>query len=98
MATAQLAYRVPQIDGLQVQIGAKYTGRTPLRADNTIDVDGYTLVGLGASYDTLVGGRAMTIRASVNNLFDRKYWMYQYANYIKAGDSRTFNLSATLRF
>ncbi|MBS3936892.1 MAG: TonB-dependent receptor [Sulfuritalea sp.] len=98
VATAQLAYRVPEISGLQLRLGAKYTGKTPLRTDNTVDVDGYTLVSLGASYDTLVGGRPMTFRANVNNLLDKKYWMYQYANYIKAGDPRTINLSATLHF
>lgn len=98
VATAQVAYSVPQIRGLQLRLGAKYTGETPLRAANDVKVDGYTLVNLGASYDTLVNGYATTFRASVNNLFDTKYWMYQYANYIKAGDARTFNLSATVHF
>jgi iron complex outermembrane recepter protein len=98
VATAQLAFRVPQVDGLQVHINAKYTGETPLRPDNTIDVEGYTLASLGASYDTVVAGRTMTFRATVDNLFDNEYWMYQYSNYIKAGDPRTFNVSATLDF
>jgi iron complex outermembrane receptor protein len=98
VATAQLAYQVPAITGLQVQLNAKYTGETPLRADDTVDVDGYTLVNLGASYDTLIGGRAVIFRGSINNLFDKQYWMYQYANYIKAGDPRTLSVSANLRF
>lgn len=98
VATAQIAYRVPQINGLQVRLGAKYTSSTPLRVGNSLDVDAYTVASLGASYDTLVAGQAVTFRANVNNLFDRKYWMYQYSNYIKAGDSRTITLSATLRF
>ncbi|MDX5410680.1 MAG: TonB-dependent receptor [Thauera sp.] len=98
VATAQVAYRVPHIDGLQLRLGAKYTGNTPLRPDNSIRVDGYTLFSLGASYDTVIGGQAITLRANVNNLFDKKYWMYQYADYIKAGDPRTINLSATLHF
>lgn len=98
VATVQLAYRVPEIQGLQVRLGAKYTSKTPLRVDNTIDVDGYTLVNLGASYDTQVAGQAMTFRAHLSNLFNKKYWMYQYANYIKAGDPRTLNVSATLHF
>lgn len=98
VATAQLAYRVPEIDGLKVYLGAKYTGKTPLRADDTLDVDAYTLASLGAIYDTLIGNQAVTFRANINNLFNKEYWMYQYTDYIKAGDPRTLNLSATLRF
>lgn len=98
VATAQVAYSVPQVAGLQLRLGAKYTGKTPLRPDNSLDVDGYTLVSLGASYDTLVNGYATTFRVNINNLLDDKYWMYQYANYIKAGEPRTFNLSATVHF
>jgi iron complex outermembrane receptor protein len=98
VATAQLAYRVPDIDGLKVYLGAKYTGKTPLRADDTLDVDAYTLASLGAIYDTLIGNQAVTFRANINNLFNKEYWMYQYTDYIKAGDPRTLNLSATLRF
>lgn len=98
LATAQLAYRVPQISGLQLRLGGKYTGKTPLRADDTLDLDGYTLASLGATYDTRVAGQSVTFRASVNNLFDNEYWMYQYSNYIKAGDPRAINLSAALNF
>lgn len=98
VATTQVAYRVPTVQGLQVRLGAKYTGETPLRTDNSLYVDGYTLVNLGATYDTKIQGYATTFRASINNLLDKEYWMYQYANYIKAGDPRTFNVSATLNF
>lgn len=96
--TAQVAYRVPQVQGLQVRLGAKHTGETPLRASNKVTVDSYTLFSLGATYDTTVQGYATTFRANVNNLTDRKYWMYQYADYIKAGDPRTLSVSATLHF
>jgi len=34
----------------------------------------------------------------LNNVANKKYWMYQYADYIKAGDARTVSLNATLRF
>jgi iron complex outermembrane receptor protein len=98
VATAQLAYRVPQVQGLQLQFGAKYTGKTPLRADNSIHVDGYALASLGASYEARVGGQDTVWRAHIHNLFNRKYWMYQYSNYIKAGEARTLHLSASVHF
>lgn len=98
VATAQLAYRVPQLSGLQLRLDVKHTGRTPLRADNSVDVDGYTLAMLGATYDTQLSGQELTLRATLHNLFNHRYWMYQYSNYIKAGDPRSLHLGATLRF
>jgi iron complex outermembrane receptor protein len=83
---------------MQVRLGAKHTGETPLRASNNLAVDSYTVFNLGATYDTKVQGHATTFRASVNNLTDKQYWMYQYADYIKAGDPRSFHASATVHF
>lgn len=98
VVTAQVAYRVPAVPGLQVRLGAKHTGETPLRADNSLYVDSYTLFNLGATYDTEVQGYATTFRANISNLTDEQYWMYQYADYVKPGDPRTLNVSATLNF
>lgn len=98
VATAQVAYRVPAAPGLQVRLGAKHTGKTPLRTDNSLYVDSYTLFNLGATYDTEVQGYATIFRANISNLTDEKYWMYQYADYIKSGDPRTLNVSATVSF
>lgn len=98
VATAQLAYRVAQVPGLQLTAGIKHTGNTPLRPSGELSTPAFTLLNLGATYDTLMGGYATTWRASINNAADKKYWLYQYANYVKAGDPRTFNLSATVRF
>jgi len=98
VATAQLAWRVAAVEGLQLRLGAKHTGRTPLRADNSVNLAGYTVASLGASYDTRLSGQPLTLRANINNLFDHEYWIFQYANYIKAGDARSFSLGATLNF
>lgn len=98
VATAQLAWRVPQLDGLLLRLGAKYTGKTPLRVDNTLDVAGHAVASLGATYDMKAGGQLLTLRGHVSNLFDKKHWIFQYANYIKAGDPRALHLSATLHY
>lgn len=98
VAAAQVAYQVPQVPGLRLLADAKYTGATMLRPGNDIEVGSYTIVNLGASYDTVVGGYDTTFRVAVNNVANKKYWMYQYADYIKAGDARTVSLNATLRF
>ncbi|WP_249417573.1 TonB-dependent siderophore receptor [Pusillimonas minor] len=98
VAAAQIAYQVPQVPGLRLTVDAKYTGSSPLRPSNNLSVDAYTLVNVGASYETRIQGYDTTFRLAVDNLTNRKYWMYQYENYIKAGDPRTVSLTASMRF
>ncbi|MFJ3046679.1 TonB-dependent siderophore receptor [Herbaspirillum chlorophenolicum] len=98
MATAQVSYLVPQLAGLKLMADAKYTGNTMLRAANDLQVPSYTLFNLGASYTTRIGKYDTTFRAAVNNLLDKRYWQYQWENYIKPGDPRTFSVSAKVDF
>lgn len=98
VASTQLACRLPQLPGLRVHVGAKHTGNTMLRADNSLSTAGHTLWDLGATYDTIVAGHDTTLRASVHNLTDKRLWLYQYANYIKAQDPRRISVAATVRF
>ena len=98
IAGAQVGYRVPQVPGLQLLAGVKYTGSTPLDAANSLQMPSYALWNLGASYDTLMGGLPTTFRLQVNNATDRRYWAFQYAGYIRPGDPRSVSLSATVRF
>lgn len=98
MATARVSYLVPQVAGLKLSADAKFTGSTMVRAANDIELASYTLFNLGASYTTRIGQHDTTFRASVNNLLDKRYWQYQYENYIKPGDPRTFSVSAKVDF
>ncbi|SDZ71062.1 iron complex outermembrane recepter protein [Variovorax sp. YR266] len=98
VATAQVSYTVAQVPGLKLSADMKYTGNTMLNAANQLTVPGYTIANIGASYTTRIGGRNTTFRAAINNVANRKYWEYQYDNYIKPGDPRTFSLSAKLDF
>lgn len=98
VATAQVSYDVLQVPGLRLSADMKYTGCTMLDASNQLGLPGYTVANIGASYTTRLGGHATTFRAAVNNVANRRYWEYQYDNYIKPGDPRTFSLSAKLDF
>jgi len=98
VATAQVSYAVPQVPGLKLSADAKYTGSTMLNASNQLRLPGYAVANIGASYSTRLGGHDATFRMAVNNLTNRRYWEYQYDNYIKPGDPRTFSLSAKLDF
>ncbi|MNR76249.1 Ferrichrome-iron receptor precursor [compost metagenome] len=98
VVAAQVAYLVPGIQGLKLNGNVKYTGATMLRPANNLQAPGYTLLNVGATYDTRISGYDTSFRLAINNLADKKYWMFQYSDYIKAGDPRSLTLNATVKF
>lgn len=93
-----LGYAVPGVPGLTLGVDAKFTGATPLRAAGGLDAPGFLVVNAGARYLTRVGRHDVTLRASIDNVLNRRYWEYQYADYVKPGDPRTVSLSAKIDF
>lgn len=69
-----------------------------LRPSNNLQAPGYTLLNVGATYDTRINGYDTSFRVAINNLADKRYWMFQYSDYIKAGDPRSLTLNASLKF
>lgn len=98
VAAAQVSYDVPQLPGLSLRANAKYTGSTWLRPANDISLPGYVIVNLGATYKTRVYGYDTTLRLALNNVTNKKYWEFQYGDYIKMGDPRNVSLTASVRF
>lgn len=93
-----LDYRVPTIDGLNLNGGLYYVGRRPLNTQNTAWMGGYTRFDTGARYATRVGGYKTTFGLTVQNLLDKRYWAAGDAdiNGAWAGKPRTLFLSAQL--
>jgi iron complex outermembrane receptor protein len=98
VATGRLSYNVPGVSGLKLFTDAKYTGKTAVRAAGGLDAPDYTVMNIGASYATRISGYGVTFRAAVNNVLDKKYWMFQYANYVRPGDPRSVSLNAAVDF
>ena len=98
VAATQLSYAVAQVPGLKLSADAKYTGATMLNASNGLKLPGYALANIAASYTTRIGGHDTTWRVAVNNLANKRYWEFQYENYIKPGDPRTVSVGAKLDF
>ena len=98
VGTAQLSYSVAQLSGLKLFADAKYTGDTMLNASNGLKLPGHAITNVGASYTTRLGGHDTTLRFAVNNVADKRYWEFQYENYMKPGDPRTYSVSAGLDF
>lgn len=97
-AAARVTYDVPFVPGLQLGADAKYTGNTEVRPAGDLETGGYMLVNVGANYFTRIGGHDVTLRAAIDNLTNRRYWMFQYDSYIAPGEPRTVSLNAKIDF
>ncbi len=96
--TGRVAYRVPFVPGLKVGVDGKYTGTTKARPEGDLTLGGYTLLNLGATYTTRVSGKELTLRAALTNLTNKRYWGFQYANYIQPADPRAISVSARISY
>ncbi|QGZ65294.1 TonB-dependent siderophore receptor [Paraburkholderia acidisoli] len=97
-ATARVEYSPSVVHGLTLDAGVKYTGNMALDAANQFIVPSYTTVDIGGKYDTEIGGKSVTFRAGINNLFDKRYWTTGYGYYVLPGAVRTFIANATVEF
>ncbi len=64
---------------------------------NTVRVPGWTRYDIGARYLTAVAGKPVVLRATVENLTDKTYWL-QSGTYLTVAAPRTLLLSATVDF
>ncbi|GAA4028826.1 TonB-dependent siderophore receptor [Actimicrobium antarcticum] len=98
-----LDYAVPTIAGLKLNGAWNYSGNKVFSPDSVarITIPSYHLFNLGARYLTSVNGTATTLRANVDNAFDKFYWRdasSALGGYLLAGAPRTFKVSAQFDF
>ncbi|GAB7529249.1 TonB-dependent siderophore receptor [Pseudomonas sp. 3A(2025)] len=89
----------PWLEGFTLTGGAIYTDSQYVNQANTQALDAWTRFDVGARYATRIEGRPTTLRATVQNVFDREYWS-GVASYgaFSPGYPRTLQLSATVDF
>jgi iron complex outermembrane receptor protein len=100
-STAWAEYAIPSIAGLKVNGTWQYSGKKAFDVENRVMVPGYHVFGLGASYALNVAGTKATLRARVDNLFDKFYWRDvtpALGGYLLPGAPRTFRVSAQFDF
>lgn len=101
-ASAGVEWELPMLDGLALDGRVVHTGARQADAANTLRVPGWTRLDVGARYAFEVDGRLVTLRARVDNLFDRDYWAssggYPGQGYLVVGAPRTVGLSASVDF
>jgi len=91
------SYMVPQVQGLEVGANWQYSGKKAFDIANTVFVPSYHVVNLTASYATRIGNVGTTLRAGIDNAFDKFYWRDvtpDLGGYLMPGASRTFRISA----
>ncbi len=90
-------YRFAALPGLKFDGGVRYTGRGYGDSANLLRFPSETVFDFGAGYDVPGLGRPVTVRAAVQNLFDREYWVYGSNGaggiQFSAGEPRTFNVN-----
>jgi iron complex outermembrane receptor protein len=90
---------VPYLHGLTMSAQYVYTSSQYYNAANTQEIPSWNRVDVGARYKTRVAGHDVTLRAGVENLFNRNYWAAASANYgLARGNPRTYLLSATVNY
>lgn len=84
--------------GLGFNARVVHTGRQYVDQANLLDLPAWTRIDIGARYKTSLGGKPLTLRANVENLFDKNYWASSNEGYIYIGTPRTLLISGTVDF
>lgn len=95
--SAGLDWDTPWVRGLALNGRVIYTSGSYLSNANTLKFDSWTRLDIGARYATEVVGTPVTLRANVENVFDKDYWLTT-GTYVTVGAPRTFILSAAFDF
>ncbi|CAP44559.1 TonB-dependent siderophore receptor [Achromobacter pulmonis] len=99
MLNLGVEWDLPYVSGLTVSARYLYTDSQYVNAANTQEIPSWNRVDVGLRYKTRLLDRNVTLRANVENLFNKDYWAGATSNFgLARGVSRTFLLSATVDF
>ncbi|GKS88867.1 TonB-dependent siderophore receptor [Acidovorax sp. SUPP2539] len=91
-----LDWDTPWVQGLSLNGRVIHTSPVYADAANRLRVGNWTRLDIGARYATKVSGKPVVLRASLENAFDKNYWVV--SNYVTVGAPRTLMLSAAIDF
>lgn len=90
---------VTGVNGLTLSTRVLRTGSVYLNNTNTVSIPSWTRWDAGTRYAVRVAGKPLVLRANVENLLDKGYWMANdVENWMSISGPRTFMLSATVDF
>ena len=100
-ANANVEWDVPSLRGLTLTGRLTHTGEQQANASNTLQLDSWTVLHLGARYVLLAGDKPVTIRLTVDNVTNEAYWASAFDAFNPAllqGAPRTVKASASIAF
>ncbi|MGC3984088.1 MAG: TonB-dependent receptor [Pseudorhodoferax sp.] len=89
----------PFLSGLTLSSRLIHTNGSYIDATNTRATSDWTRVDVGARYTfKRAGGKSVTLRANIDNVFRKNYWSATQFGMVELGEPRTYRLSATFDF
>lgn len=92
-----LDWDTPWVDGLSLNGRVIRTSSMYLNNTNTLRLPGLTRFDIGARYRMEIAGKSVVLRANIENLTDRRYWLAS-GSFATNGAGRTYMLSASINF
>jgi len=84
----------------QFNLSSRLIHTGPQYADNAnkLELDSWTRLDMGASYDTAVASLPLTVQANIENVTNADYWASAAGGYLTQGAPLTAKLSGTVSF
>lgn len=101
LLNANVEWDVPFAPALTLTGRVVHTGEQAADIGNTLFLDPWTRIDIGARYVTLVGDNPLTLRVGVDNVTDAAYWASAFDSFrpdLQLGAPRTFKASASIEF
>lgn len=96
VAKAGIEWDTPFAHGLTLNANISSLSKQYVDARNSYYIPGVTTYDVGLRYKTRLAGNDLTLRASLENITNKAYWVVPFSN--GQGSPRTFLASATLSF
>ncbi len=101
-AASFIAYDLPQVEGLKLMAGGRYSSSKFANREATAKVGGYSVFDAGAAYAFKWNTADAELRLNVDNLLNKKYWRdvgeSDGDGYMFLGAPRTANVALKLNF
>jgi iron complex outermembrane receptor protein len=90
------------VEGLTLDGRVMYTSSQYVDTANTLEIDSYVRLDLGARYTMEIAGKPFTVRGRIENVTNENDWVsaggYPFQGYMVLGSPRTYLVSASIDF
>jgi iron complex outermembrane receptor protein len=100
-ANANVEWDTGFVPGLTLTGRLVYTGSQKVNVANTLEIPDWTRLDLGARYVFAAAGKPVTLRFTVDNVLNERFWASAFDTFSAAllqGQPRTFKASASIDF